>query len=328
MDKAAILLSSLFLTTTALAQPAGQAPLQIPDPHYTTIEMNVDVKAPADAVWKRVGKFCDFGEAAPSPAGNTCKILSGDGGFGTVRSLVNEVLVGQTPLSYTYVQAPRQNTPYNLYHGTLEAIPLTANTSRLHYVLFFDASALGDEAAQQKSIAERRASFTKRLENLKTLAEGGKLTAADAPPAMTPAPAPAAPFLNPNPTYVVVPMEIAINAPVDVVWAHVGHFCDLGKIGAVGFPTCAILSGTDGEYGVVRSVGREVLVGKTAIPTPMRSLCALGLSTAFITARWKPAPPRPPPPRFTGRWSMTIPTWPTRPRGKKTLPTGARASWQ
>ena len=69
--------------------------------------MAVDVKAPADAVWKRVGKFCDIGEATPSPAGNSCKYLSGDGDFGTVRSLVNEVLVGQTPLSYTYVQAPR-----------------------------------------------------------------------------------------------------------------------------------------------------------------------------------------------------------------------------
>jgi hypothetical protein len=31
-----------------------------------------------------------------------------------------EVLVGRTELSYTYAQTPKEGTPYNLYHGTLE----------------------------------------------------------------------------------------------------------------------------------------------------------------------------------------------------------------
>ena len=41
---------------------------------------------------------------------------------------------------------------------------------------------------------------------------------------------------------------------------RIGHFCDIGRIGSVGFPTCQIVEGTDGEYGVVRTVAREVLV--------------------------------------------------------------------
>ena len=264
MRKTCILSAALLCATAALAQtPApNQAPLQIPDPHYTTIDMSVNVKAPADKVWARVGKFCDFGESAAAPEGNPCKYISGDGGFGTVRSLVNEVLVGQTPTSYTYAQAPRQNTPFNLYHGTLEVIPVGATTSRLHLVLFYDTSMLGDAAAVSKAVGDRRTSFTKRLENLKTLAEGGKLTPADAPLALPTAAA--VPFQNPNPHYIVIPLQMDIKAPADVVWSRIGHFCDIGELGAIGYPTCMIVSGTDGEYGVVRNVGREVLVGKTA----------------------------------------------------------------
>ena len=36
--------------------------LQTPQPHYVAIPMTVEVNAPADAVWARVGKFCDIGE--------------------------------------------------------------------------------------------------------------------------------------------------------------------------------------------------------------------------------------------------------------------------
>jgi len=92
--------------------------------------MTIDVSAPADKVWARIGKYCDIGELSNSPNGNTCKITSGtDGEFGAVRTVGNEVLVGKTKYSYTYAQAPRENTPYNLYHGTLEVKPLTISTS-------------------------------------------------------------------------------------------------------------------------------------------------------------------------------------------------------
>src|SRR6202035_4307150 len=48
-----------------------------------------------------------------------------NGEFGAVRSVGGgEVLVGRTELSYTYAQTPKEGTPYNLYHATVEARPL------------------------------------------------------------------------------------------------------------------------------------------------------------------------------------------------------------
>jgi hypothetical protein len=276
MIREIIFSSVLLIATPALAQqaaaPAGnlapaprpaQAPIQIADPHYTTISASLVVNAPADKVWARVGKFCDIGEASPSA--EPCKYLAGNGDPGTVRSINNEVLVGSTKYSYTYAQPPRQNTLYNFYHGTLEVVPLTAATSRLNHVVFFDTSMLADDAAREKVSTDLQKSLTQNLQNMKTLAEGGKLRVSQS---VTSRPAdssgPQAPYQNPNPRYVAIPMQVEINAPADVAWSHIGHFCDIGKIGSVGFPTCMIVAGTDGEYGVVRNVGREVLVGRTA----------------------------------------------------------------
>ena len=56
--------------------------------------------------------------------------------LGTVRSIGNEILVGKTQYSYTYTQPVRERAIYNMYHGTLEAIPVTATTSRIRYTLF------------------------------------------------------------------------------------------------------------------------------------------------------------------------------------------------
>ena len=237
--------------------------MQIPEPHYVTVPMTIEVNAPADKVWARVGKFCDIGEWSPAADGSSCKYLAGDGDVGSVRSVVNEVLVGKTKYSYTYAQAPRENTLYNLYRGTLEVVPVSATTSRLNYVVFLDVSMLANDA-REKYLKDREISFNLRLKNMKTLAEGGTVPApeATAPRGAGGGRTPAA-YLSPNPHYVVVPMQIEVNAPVDAVWAHIGHYCDIGKIGAAGFPTCMITAGTDGEYGVVRNIGREVLVGKT-----------------------------------------------------------------
>jgi hypothetical protein len=124
----------------------------------------IEVNAPADKVCARVGKFCDIGEWSPAADGSTCKYLAGDGDVGSVRSVVNEVMVGKTKYSYTYAQAPRENTPYNLYHGTLEVVPVTATTSRLNYSLFFDTSMLADDA-RDKYLKDRETSFNLRLKN-------------------------------------------------------------------------------------------------------------------------------------------------------------------
>ncbi|PYR59863.1 MAG: hypothetical protein DMF91_13675 [Acidobacteria bacterium] len=126
---------------------------------------------------QRSGKFCDIGEWLRIP----CTITSGkDGEFGAVRSVANEVLVGKTELSYTYTQTVREGRPYNLYHGTLEARPVTASTSKIVYTLFFDNSMLANDAAREADKARRITQFTAALQNMKILAEGGTLPPAPA----------------------------------------------------------------------------------------------------------------------------------------------------
>jgi hypothetical protein len=167
--------------------PASPVSTVVASPTYVSIPLEIAVNRPAAEVWKRVGKYCDIGEWLRIP----CTITSGkDGEFGAVRSVANEVLVGKTELSYTYTQPVREGRPYNLYHGTLEARPVTATTSKLVYTLFFDNSMLADDAAREADKARRVAAFTTALENMKILAEGGTLPPAPArgtPPTAAPA---------------------------------------------------------------------------------------------------------------------------------------------
>ncbi len=170
---------ALACTASVASAQTSAAPVStvVAHPTYAVIPMQIMVNRPAAEVWKRVGKYCDIGEWLQVP----CTITSGkDGEVGTVRSIGNEILVGKTELSYTYTQPVREGRPYNLYHGTLEARPVTASTSKLVYTLIFDNSMLPDDAAREKDIAQRTARFTQALENMKTLAEGGTLPPAPA----------------------------------------------------------------------------------------------------------------------------------------------------
>lgn len=161
--------------TAALANaqaPGGSDSTVVANPTYISIPLEITVDRPAAEVWKRVGKFCDIGEWLQIP----CTIVAGkDGEFGAVRSVAGEVLVGKTELSYTYTQTVKAGRPYNLYHGTLEARPLTATTSKLVYTLMFDNSMLADDEAREKDRTQKTAVFTRALQNMKTLAEGGTL---------------------------------------------------------------------------------------------------------------------------------------------------------
>jgi hypothetical protein len=156
----------------AQAAPAAPVTSAVAAPTYIFIPLEIAVNRPAADVWKRVGKFCDIGEWLRIP----CTITSGkDGEFGAVRSVAGEVLVGKTELSYTYTQPVRSGRPYNLYHGTLEARPVTPTTSKLVYTLFFDNSMLADDASREADRARRVTQFTTALQNMKILAEGGTL---------------------------------------------------------------------------------------------------------------------------------------------------------
>ena len=201
LSKTAILgaLAVASLTAIVSAQaptppvwPVGVGPGSAAAPTYISIPMEIMVNKPAAEVWKRVGKFCDIAEWLRIP---TCTITAGkDGEFGAVRSVANEVLVAKTELSYTYTQTPAQQArggrggpvPYNLYHGTLEARPVTATTTKLVYTLLFDNSMLADDAAREADRAAKTRQFMTGLENMKILAEGGTLPPAPArgaPPA-------------------------------------------------------------------------------------------------------------------------------------------------
>ena len=176
---AACAIAIACFASAARAQAPAQAPaapaiVAVANPTYVSIPMEIAVNRPAADVWKRIGKYCDIGEwlRIPSP----CTITSGkDGEFGAVRSVASEVLVGKTELSYTYTQPARDGRPYNLYHGTLEARPVSATTSKIVYTLFFDNSMLADDSAREADKVRRLGQFTTALLNMKILAEGGTL---------------------------------------------------------------------------------------------------------------------------------------------------------
>lgn len=154
---------------TPAPDPSG---IVVANPTYISIPLEITVNRPAAEVWKRVGKYCDIGEWLRV----NCTITSGkDGEVGAVRSIGTEVLVGKTELSYTYTQPVRGGRPYNLYHGTLEARPLTPATTKLVYTLVYDNSMLADDAARERDKAQKTTQFTTALENMKILAEGGTL---------------------------------------------------------------------------------------------------------------------------------------------------------
>ena len=167
----------LYAAAGHAQQRPAEAPLQIPNPHYVVIKESIDVNAPVEKVWARIGRFCDITEWMNSPEWEDCRYLQGDGGPGSVRSIANEVLVGQTQYSYTYAQAPRKNTLYNLARGTLAAEALTPTTTRLTYTMLRDDSMLPDAATRARDADARRARVLEWLKNMAVLAEGRQTSA-------------------------------------------------------------------------------------------------------------------------------------------------------
>ena len=140
-------------------------------PTYQTVRMEIDIAKPAKEVWAKVGKYCDIAEWLKLE----CKITSGDGGLGTVRDLaggrVKEILIAQTELSYGYTQPVREGRVYDLYHGFMEARPVTASTSKMIYTLVYDNSMLADQAARDTDVTRRRTNFENALKEMKRIAE-------------------------------------------------------------------------------------------------------------------------------------------------------------
>ena len=155
----ALITAGLMLSTTATAQ------------EYVTIDMEIDINKPAAEVWEKVGDYCSISEWL----GLDCEITSGEGGMGSVRALLGgriiEIMVAQTELSYGYPQPAVEGQFYNLYHGFMEARPVTDSTSKMLYTLTYDVSNLPDQAAKDADIERRRGMFTNALGAMKQLAE-------------------------------------------------------------------------------------------------------------------------------------------------------------
>lgn len=162
----------LALAAATLALVANVQAASAPAPEYVTIKMEIDVAKPAAEVWAKVGAYCDIGKWAK---GLDCVITSGDGGIGTVRSLgggrIKEILVGKTDLSYGYTQPAVEGRFYDLYHGFMEAKPVTATTSKILYTLMLDESDKADKAAKDADVARRRTQFEGLLKVMKEMAE-------------------------------------------------------------------------------------------------------------------------------------------------------------
>jgi hypothetical protein len=180
----AIIFAAVVMAAQAPAAPPqgapqgggrGQAPLQVPNPTYAVIPLEIAVNKPAAEVWKRIGKYCDIGEWLQV----ACMITSGkDGDVGACARSATKYSSARPELSYTYTQPVREGQIYNMYHGTMEARPVTATTSKIVYTLVFDNSQLADDAAREADRMRRVQTFTRALENMKLLAEGGTLPAA------------------------------------------------------------------------------------------------------------------------------------------------------
>ena len=140
-------------------------------PEYTTITMEIEVAKPASEVWAKVGGYCDISKWLNLD----CNITSGNGGIGTVRVLaggrVTEILVGKTDLSYGYTQPVKEGEFYSLYHGFMEAKPVTKKTSKIVYTLMYDVSDKPDQASKDADVARRRGLFEAALKKMKQIAE-------------------------------------------------------------------------------------------------------------------------------------------------------------
>ena len=134
--------------------------------------------------------------------------------------------------------------------------------------------------------------------------------------AQPPAPgAPAAPDATvvAHPTYISIPLEITVDRPAAEVWKRVGKYCDIGEWLQV---PCTIVSGKDGEVGVVRSIGTEVMVGKTELSYTYTQPREPAVPTISITARWRRDRSPPPPPSCSIPLCTTTPCWPMTPPAK------------
>jgi hypothetical protein len=159
----------MIAATLALAGAASaQTMPQTPQPAaWTTLTLTANMNKGADVAWQKIGgnDWCGIAKYLDVKG---CAIDSGKGELGSVRSIdtgtakIVEIAVARTRHSYTYAQP---FTPI-FYHGTLAVEPVDKSHSRLVYTLIWNATAVGDKAAQDAAKASRRTRFQAAVDKM------------------------------------------------------------------------------------------------------------------------------------------------------------------
>jgi hypothetical protein len=148
---------------TALAGPALAA-------DFATLHLTIDVAAPIDKVWSRVGGYCQM-----DWLGRECRFTSGAGEVGTIRQLTNketattgnEIMIAKTRYSYGYMVI---GSPVNA-HGNLSAEAIDATHTRLTYDVLYDQSSLATQQNKDATSDRRNKLFSGGLAKMKEIAE-------------------------------------------------------------------------------------------------------------------------------------------------------------
>jgi hypothetical protein len=137
---------------------------------YVVIIKQVEVDRPVEVVWKRVGDYGAISEWMQTD----CRILSGDGGVGTVRRIqwgaVTEVMIAQTSRSYTYLQT-RGTMAFAGCRGTLAAEPIEGARTQLAYTVIYDQTGFVAEAERRRQRERLDGDCQRFLEVMKAMAE-------------------------------------------------------------------------------------------------------------------------------------------------------------
>ena len=166
--KTMMIAATLALTAAASAQPMPQTTQPA---SWTTITLTANLNKGADAAWEKIGGN-DWCAIAKYLDVKGCAIDSGKGELGSVRSIdtgtakIVEIAVARTPHSYTYAQP---FTPI-FYHGTLAVEPVDKSHSKLVYTLIWNATAVGDKAAQDAAKASRTTRFQAAVDKMAAVA--------------------------------------------------------------------------------------------------------------------------------------------------------------
>ena len=157
-------MKSIILAAIALAA----APALAAD--YVVIQLHADTAVPADTAWAKIGAYCAIEQFAKVP----CKLTSGAGGVGSVRTLANgvieEPMVAQTAHSYTYGQTVGPNKDID-YHGTLAVEAAGPKQARIVYTIVYDAARMPSDAVRKAQFDRIGPRFQGAVEAMKKLAE-------------------------------------------------------------------------------------------------------------------------------------------------------------